>query len=57
MKTKEDTSISDLSQGKYVVVYPDEMDIDEVHFIKTKILKLLERHSCTVKKVDNVKEN
>jgi len=53
MKTKEETSISELSQGKYVVIYPDEMEPDEIKFIKSKIFKLLERHSCTVRKVDN----
>ena len=53
MKTKEETSISELSQGKYVVIYPDEMEPDEIKFIKGKIFKMLERHSCTVKKVEN----
>jgi len=53
MKTKEETSISELSQGKYVVIYPDEMESDEIAFIKGKIFKMLERHSCTVRKVKN----
>ncbi len=51
MATKEEISISELSQGKYVVIYPDDMELDEVAFIKNKIFKLLERHSCTIKKV------
>ena len=53
MKTKEETAISELSQGKYVVIYPDEMESDEIAFIKGKIFKMLERHSCTVRKVKN----
>ena len=54
MKTKEEISISELSQGKYVVIYPDEMEPDEIAFIKSKIFKLLERHSFTVRKVEDV---
>jgi hypothetical protein len=53
MKTKEEISISELSQGKYVVIYPDEMEPDEIKFIKDKIFKLLERHSCTIRKVED----
>jgi|TARA_R100001530_G_scaffold136246_1_gene115989 hypothetical protein len=53
MKTKEKSAFSELSQGKYVVIYPDDMELDEVAFIKNKIFRLLERHSCTIKKVEN----
>jgi hypothetical protein len=51
LKTKEEISISELSQGKYIVIYPDEMELDEIASIKEKVFKLLERHSCTVKKL------
>lgn len=53
MKTKEETAISELSQGKYAVIYPDKMELDEIQFIKKKIFKLLERHSCTIRKVED----
>ena len=53
MKTKEKSTFNELSQGKYVVIYPEEMELDEIQFIKTKIFKLLERHSCTIEKVEN----
>jgi len=53
MKTKEKSEVSELSQGKYVVIYPEDMELDEIQFIKTKIFKLLERHSCTIEKVEN----
>ena len=53
MKTKEKSTFNELSQGKYVVIYPEDMELDEIQFIKTKIFKLLERHSCTIEKVEN----
>ena len=53
MKTKEEITISELSQGKYVVIYPDEMEPDEIAFIKTQVFKLLERHSCTVRRIQD----
>tara|TARA_R110000824_G_scaffold241484_1_gene430200 strand:+ start:27 stop:218 length:192 start_codon:yes stop_codon:yes gene_type:complete len=53
METKEKSAFSELSQGKYVVIYPDEMELDEIKFIKDKIFKLLERHSCTIRKVED----
>ncbi len=47
------------NRQKYKVEFPEEMEFDEREWIKERMFKFLERHSCTIKREKNAddKEN
>lgn len=54
MRNKEKTiSTDEFTQGRYSVVFPPDIDKEEIEFIRTKLFKFLERHSCIIKRIDD----
>ena len=39
-------------QGRFRVEFPDEMTKEEIKSIREMVIKLLERHSCKVIKIE-----
>jgi len=40
------------TQGRFRVEFPDEMTQEEIESIRVMVIKLLERHSCKVIKIE-----
>ena len=51
---QDNNNISDIdfTQGKYAIIFPDEMDADEIDMIKKHLFNFLSRHSCSIQKVE-----
>ena len=44
---------TEIAQGEFIIEFPEDMDAEEIDFIKTKLFKFLERHSCKITKKES----
>jgi len=41
-----------ITQGSFIIEFPDEMTQEEIEWVQKQMFKFLERHSCKVVKND-----
>ncbi len=46
-----------ITQGSFIIEFPEEMTQEEIDWIKDHLFRFLERHSCKVKKGDENESN
>lgn len=43
----------EFTQGRYIVIFPDEMDKNEIEMVKNYLFAFLQRHSCKIRKIED----